>query len=64
MNMVMLRVESYCQKVEGADMKVGPYFGACTMLCLCRSCCVQEEKRGEQLDRDSCSVFVGGVSGK
>jgi len=48
-------------KVDGADMKVGPHFGArrCVhdMLCRCWSCCVQEEKRGEQLGRDNCSVL-------
>jgi len=45
MNMVMLRVESYRQKVEGADMRVGPHFGArrCVqdMLCRCWSHCLE-----------------------
>jgi len=45
MIMVTLRVESYRQKVEGADMTVRPHFGArrCVqdMLCRCWSHCVQ-----------------------
>jgi len=61
MSMVIFRVESYRQKVDGADMEVGPHFGARRCVhdrsCRCWSCCVQEEKRGEQLGRDNCSVL-------
>jgi hypothetical protein len=56
-----LKDDTDVKKVEGADMTVSPHFGAsrCVhdMLCRCWSRCVQEEKRGEHLDRDNCSVL-------
>ena len=50
-------VEIYRQKPVCADMKLGPHFGARRCVRRCWSRGVQEEKRGEQLERDKCSVL-------